>query len=102
VSDVEDIKTSVFYENTCDYFLFDTKTVQFGGSGKKFDWGILSCYQGNTPFFLSGGIDVVDIDAIKKLNLPMLYAIDLNSKFEILPGLKNIEKIKDFLLNFQQ
>jgi phosphoribosylanthranilate isomerase len=100
VRDAEDITASASYEDTCDYFLFDTKTAQPGGSGEKFDWGILSCYQGNTPFFLSGGIDTDDASDIKKLCLPLLYAIDLNSRFEVAPGVKNINKIRDFLYNF--
>jgi phosphoribosylanthranilate isomerase len=92
-----DFNRCVEYESTCDYFLFDTKTPQFGGSGNKFDWQILSAYKGKTPFFLSGGIAPEDAEAIKKLNFPQLYAIDLNSRFEIEPGFKDVEKLKQFI-----
>jgi phosphoribosylanthranilate isomerase len=92
-----DLKKCIFYENVCDYFLFDTKTSQYGGSGKKFDWQILLSYESQTPFFLSGGIGMDDIESIKQLNIPQLYAIDVNSRFEIAPGLKDISKLKQFI-----
>jgi indole-3-glycerol phosphate synthase len=98
INKAEDLRASFFYENTCDYFLFDTKTSQFGGSGKKFDWEILSSYRGKTPFFLSGGIDAEDVEAIRQLHHPLLYAIDLNSKFETEPGRKDIDKLREFTL----
>jgi indole-3-glycerol phosphate synthase len=93
----EDLKQTGFYERTCDYFLFDTKTPLPGGSGKKFDWRILPTYQGQTPFFLSGGIGIEDATAINRLDLPLLYAIDLNSRFETEPGKKDIEKLREFV-----
>lgn len=85
------------YEDVCSYFLFDTKTSQHGGSGLKFDWSILNEYKDNTPFFLSGGISAEDVEAIKKISHPKLYALDLNSKFELEPGLKNIPLLKQFI-----
>ncbi len=88
---IEDLKT---FEDVVDYFLFDTKTPAYGGSGQKFDWAILKQYTSTKPFFLSGGIDLADVAAIKALNLPQLYAIDVNSRFELAPGLKDIEKIR--------
>jgi phosphoribosylanthranilate isomerase len=97
IEEADDLARCVFYENVCDYFLFDTKTPQYGGSGKKFDWRILAFYQGETPFFLSGGIGVEEAEAIHQLDFPQLYAVDLNSKFEILPGLKDIGKIQQFV-----
>ena len=86
------------YETTCDYFLFDTKGELPGGNGMRFDWSVLKAYPSQKPFFLSGGIgpdDSAAVASIIKLNLP-LYAVDINSKFEIEPGLKNIESIKEF------
>jgi phosphoribosylanthranilate isomerase len=80
------------FNGVADFFLFDTKTKIHGGSGKKFDWKILSDYNGDTPFFLSGGIGSDDAHIIKKINHPKLVGIDLNSGFEDEPGLKNIEK----------
>jgi phosphoribosylanthranilate isomerase len=79
------------FENTCDYFLFDTKGKLPGGNGTTFDWKVLANYPSSKPFFLSGGIGLEDIESVKeilKTNLP-IYAIDINSKFEIKPGLKN-------------
>jgi indole-3-glycerol phosphate synthase len=93
----EDFEPCASYKNVCDYFLFDTKTSQYGGSGKKFDWHILSSYKGDTFFFLSGGIGEDDAETIRQLRHPLLYAIDLNSRFEIEPGLKDIGKITAFI-----
>ena len=84
------------YESTVDYFLFDTKTSQHGGSGQKFDWSILESYDLDKPFFLSGGIDLEDLESIKALNIPQLYAVDINSRFERAPAVKDIQKIKSF------
>ncbi len=84
------------YTSTIDYILFDTKTPQHGGSGQKFNWDILLGYPLDKPFFLSGGIDLDDLEEIKSLNIPQLYAVDINSRFEIAPAVKDIEKIKAF------
>ena len=86
------------YESVCDYFLFDAKGKLPGGNGLHFDWTVLKDYPSKKPFFLSGGIgpnDSVAIASIIKLNLP-IYAVDINSKFEIEPGFKNIQSIKEF------
>jgi phosphoribosylanthranilate isomerase len=85
------------FEKSVDYFLFDTKTDLPGGSGKKFNWEILGKYQGKVPFFLSGGIGPEDAEAIKILEHLQLYGIDLNSGFEDVPGMKNIESLNRFL-----
>ena len=77
------------YENVCDYFLFDTKGKLHGGNGYTFNWKLLEKYKSSKPLFLSGGIGLDEIDKIKKLKLP-IFAIDINSKFEEAPGLKNI------------
>ena len=93
-----DFSQTVVYESVCDYFLFDTKGELPGGNGLHFDWTVLKDYPSKKPFFLSGGIgpnDCLAIASIIKLNLP-LYAIDVNSKFEIEPGFKNIQSIKEF------
>lgn len=85
------------YSSSVDYFLFDTKGKNYGGNGIPFDWKILDRYQGNQPFWLSGGIHPGMADQIKDFYHPMLYAIDINSGFEDRPGLKNIKKIENFL-----
>lgn len=97
VSAAEDFRQTKAYEGICDYFLFDTKTPQHGGSGLKFDWEILNEYKGDTPFFLSGGISVEDAGRIKEIQHPRLYAVDLNSKFETAPGQKDIELLNQFI-----
>lgn len=84
------------YLNVVDKFLFDTQTPQHGGSGKVFDWTLLAKYTFDKPYFLSGGIDLSNVATIKKIEDPRLYAIDVNSKFELEPGLKDIEKLKEF------
>lgn len=97
ISDIKDIEKTDEYEEVCDYFLFDTKTSQYGGSGQKFNWEILNSYKGNKPFFLSGGISMEDIEEIKNLQHPNLYGLDLNSKFESEPGLKDLYLVKKFI-----
>ena len=93
-----DFNTLEDYENSCDYYLFDTKGKLPGGNGFTFDWKILNEYPSQKPFFLSGGIGVDNLNEIKKLvktKLP-IHAIDVNSKFETAPGNKNIELLKKF------
>ncbi|MGV3704124.1 MAG: phosphoribosylanthranilate isomerase [Arcticibacter sp.] len=82
------------YEENVDYFLFDTKTPAHGGSGQRFDWSLLSQNKTSKPFFLSGGIDIDQVDEIREINDSRLYAIDVNSKFELAPGLKDYTKLK--------
>ncbi|WP_369752190.1 phosphoribosylanthranilate isomerase [Flavobacterium sp. WC2409] len=87
------------FESVCDYFLFDTKGKLPGGNGTTFDWKVLENYPSSKPFFLSGGIGLDEMEAVNeilKTNLPV-HAIDLNSKFEIEPGLKNISFCREAL-----
>lgn len=84
------------FEEFCDYFLFDTKGKLPGGNGTTFDWTVLKKYPSTKPFFLSGGIGLEELEAVQeitKTNLPV-YAIDVNSKFEIEPGLKKINDVR--------
>ena len=97
ISDVMDIERTKAYDGLQGYFLFDTKTPQYGGSGQKFDWAILDSYTGHTPFLLSGGISIDDATEIRKIKHPQFYGIDLNSKFEKEPGLKDIELLQQFI-----
>jgi phosphoribosylanthranilate isomerase len=90
------------FESVCDYFLFDTKGKLPGGNGTTFDWKVLEKYPSTKPFFLSGGIGIEELNAVKeilKTHLP-IYAIDLNSKFEIKAGLKDLELCKKMLNQF--
>ena len=77
-----------------DFFLFDTATPDFGGSGKHFDWNVLNKYKEKKLFFLSGGIGIEDIAAIKKLKLPNLWGIDTNSRMEVSPGRKDVNRVQ--------
>ncbi|WP_246516190.1 phosphoribosylanthranilate isomerase [Aequorivita echinoideorum] len=91
------------YENKVDAFLFDTKGNKKGGNGFAFNWEILRKYPSKKPFVLSGGIGLEEIEALKNLlktNLP-IHAIDVNSKFEIEPGMKDIAKLKKLLENLK-
>ena len=98
VKDAFDFSMLEAYENSCDFFLFDTKGALPGGNGYTFDWSLLKEYPSQKPFFLSGGIGLENTQEIKELlntDLP-LYAIDVNSKFEVAPGLKKIEELTQF------
>ena len=81
------------YEPFCQYFLFDTKGKLPGGNGIKFSWDLLKNYSLEVPFFLSGGIGPDDIDAIEYFHHEKLYGVDINSGFEIEPGIKNMKQI---------
>ncbi len=91
-----------FYQFFCEYFLFDTKGKLPGGNGESFNWKLLENYTGNTPFFLSGGIKKEDASIIKQLDFECLHAIDINSKFETAPALKDIPSIKQFLSDLKE
>jgi len=89
------------YISCTDYFLFDTVTMKHGGSGQKFDWKILENYSLSHPFFLSGGIGPEDAESISGISNPSFYGIDLNSRFEINPGLKDIDTLRKFINEFR-
>ncbi|WP_316749887.1 phosphoribosylanthranilate isomerase [Pedobacter gandavensis] len=84
------------YVGIVDYFLFDTQTPDHGGSGMLFDWQLLQKYSLDVPYFLSGGIGVESVEMLNRITDPRLFAIDVNSKFEIAPGLKDLAKLKEF------
>jgi phosphoribosylanthranilate isomerase len=90
------------FQNASDYFLFDTDTESYGGSGRRFDWGLLQTAAISKPFFLSGGIGPEDIDNLKRFEHPFFYAVDVNSRFEIEPGLKDLEKVQAFTIALKQ
>ena len=82
------------YDAVCDYYLFDTKAEgETGGTGKKFDWKILTKAKIEKPFFLSGGIAVEDIAALKKFKHPDYFGVDINSRFEKEPGVKDMGQV---------
>jgi len=85
------------YTAYCEYFIFDTKGKNAGGNGFMFDWSLLKQYQERIPFLLSGGIDAQSAAAIQSLDFPKMIGVDLNSKFEISPALKDVSLLKGFM-----
>jgi phosphoribosylanthranilate isomerase len=103
IKDTFDFSVLEPYEEVCDYFLFDTKGQLPGGNGYVFNWDVLTDYPSTKPFFLSGGIGLEQKEKLKEFinseASKYCFAIDVNSKFEIEPGLKNIEVLKEFKNN---
>lgn len=99
VSDTEKTDFSILerYDPYVDYFLFDTKTTAHGGSGISYDWEILKQNPVNKPYFLSGGVDLENITKLSEFQDDRLFAIDVNSKFELKPGLKDPELVKTLI-----
>ena len=93
----EDLAQAQAYENICDAFLFDTKGKLPGGNGRQFDWNVLRQYKGRLPFLLSGGIGPDDEPRIRAFDVPGCIGIDLNSRFETAPGLKDVEALRTFI-----
>jgi phosphoribosylanthranilate isomerase len=89
------------YMEMCDMFMFDTMGSGYGGTGKKFDWTVLKNSAIGKPFFLSGGIEPGDEEKLKEfVEEPVakaLFAIDINSRFEVSPGIKDMKKVKAFV-----
>lgn len=101
VSDASDIQKYKEYVGAVDLFLFDTKCKTVGGSGQQFDWQVLEQYDGEVPFLLSGGIGPEDVSRLHAFHHSKCIGIDLNSRFEIKPGVKDVEKLKGFLNEIQ-
>ena len=105
IATAEDLAQTKPYEGIVDYFLFDTRKPPEetggwhppGGTGEKFDWGVLKAYHGQTPFLLSGGIGPDDAERIKAFHHPRCIGIDLNSRFELAPGLKDVNLLREFI-----
>lgn len=97
-----DLHNLAYYAGCVDMFLFDTKSPSHGGTGKKFDWQLLDSYQLDTPYLLSGGIDAGDIEAIIRAMRPGMAGIDINSRFETSPGVKDISKLVNFILSLRK
>ena len=97
ISEETNWKEIASYEGCCSYFLFDTLCAEHGGSGKKFNWNVLENYNLATPFLLSGGIGLDNVEAIKEMNHPRFAGVDLNSRFEISPGMKDCESLRIFI-----
>ena len=102
IAKADDLVQTEQYEGIADYFLFDTKGLMVGGNGQKFDWSVLTTYHGKTPFLLSGGIGLDDAESIGSFHHPCCIGIDPNSRFEISPALKDIDKLRTFLGKIKQ
>ncbi len=90
--DFEDLKP---YQDKIDFFLFDTSTPKHGGSGITFNWELLNKYDLDIPFFLSGGLSLGNLEQVKNIKHPQFYGVDLNSKFEVEPGVKDINTLTE-------
>ncbi len=97
ISTAEDLIQTQPYEGLVDYFLFDAKGKSVGGNGEKFNWNVLDAYQGSTPFLLSGGICPGDAVRVNAFYHPNCIGIDLNSRFELAPGLKDVNALRRFV-----
>ena len=97
ISSKSDMKATTAYTPFVDYFLFESPCNGYGGSGKKLDWSLLEQYEGSKPFILTGGIGPDDAEEIETLTHPSFAGIDLNSRFELSPGLKDTEKLRTFI-----
>lgn len=100
----EDIDKMVApYDAVCDYYLFDTGGLKetLGGTGKQFDWNILTDAKIEKPFFLSGGIRVEDAGRLKAFKHPDFFGVDVNSRFEIEPGVKDMSKVLQFKMGLK-
>lgn len=97
IATAKDFEQTKSYEKLVDYFLFDAKGKSVGGNGTKFEWSVLDNYHGPTPFILSGGIGPDDATSIRRFHHPRLAGIDLNSRFELAPSLKDVTALQKFL-----
>ena len=101
VATEEDVKLTENYPSA-DYLLFDTKGQKRGGNGYQFDWSILKNLQTAQPIFLSGGLDIADVEGVQKKNIPQLAGLDFNSKLEVEPAMKDTVKIKELMNQIKQ
>ena len=91
------------YVDACDFYMFDKgSTGLYGGTGQKFNWQLLQSSTIGKPFFLSGGIATGDVEVLRNFTHPYFYGVDINSKFEIKPGIKDIKLVKQFLSDLKK
>ena len=102
VRSAEDLTRASEYSGAVSWLLFDTPTAGFGGSGKSFDWSLLAGYEGEVPFILSGGIGPDSAEAISSLRHPAFAGVDLNSRFETAPGLKDVDAVRAFIESLKE
>ncbi len=98
VADEETLNAAVHqYEDVVDCFLFETKTSGYGGSGRQFDWSLLQSYEGKLPFLITGGIGPDDAEKVRAFTHPKFAGIDINSRFETAPALKDVNLVRRFV-----
>lgn len=97
ISCAADFEQCADFEGKVDFMLFDYKTAGRGGSGKHFDWSLLDAYHGTTPFLLSGGIGPDDAEEVMRISHPQFAGVDVNSRFETAPALKDTESLRGFV-----
>lgn len=97
ISSRDDFSRWRIYKGHVDMLLFDTKCAAHGGSGDKFGWSLLDAYSGDIPFLLSGGIGPEDAASVSAISHPMFAGVDLNSRFETAPAVKDIERLSKFV-----
>lgn len=102
VAGIDDIALTKRYHNAVDLFLFDTKCDTMGGSGRQFTWDVLNSYSLQTPFLLSGGIGPDDIRQVMEFNHPQMIGVDLNSRFELSPAVKDVDALSRFIHTLRQ
>ena len=102
IATAADLAQTKPYEGLADLFLFDTRGKAVGGNGTKFDWTVLTDYNGTTPFILSGGIGPDDAEQLRAFHHPKCTGIDLNSRFELAPGLKDITALQKFFVELNR
>ena len=102
IATAADLDATKPYEGMADYFLFDTKGKSVGGNGEKFDWSVLDAYTGDTPFLLSGGIGPDDAERVRAFHHPKCIGIDLNSRFETAPAIKDVAALQRFIAQLSQ
>jgi phosphoribosylanthranilate isomerase len=102
IDESTDFSSMEQYLGMADYFLFDTKSPKHGGTGVKFDWDLLERYKLSKPVLLSGGISSDDVEMVQQalVKYPWIHGLDLNSRFELSPGIKDIEKLRTFFEAF--
>ena len=102
VDENTDLGLTEAYREHCACFLFDTRGSMPGGTGQAFDWSLLDQYQGSTPFLLAGGIGPGSVTALEAITHPFFLGVDINSRFETEPGIKDVELVRTFVKQIKQ
>lgn len=102
MADPSDVAVTKYYENCTDLLILDTKSKQRGGTGIAYDRNLLLGYRGKVPFLMSGGVSPQDVEKVKSMQLPGMIGVDVNSRFELSPGVKDVETLKKFITELRK